>query len=289
RPERSWNTAGRMRLSRERLAHRGGLSIRSAEATQTFNGNVGAVFSGLTVSTSAGLTLTGTNLTGVIGSNAVSLGRGTLTLDNSGGNTSAGGGRISDSATLSFSGGKLALIGHSSGTSETVGVPTFTTFSNTVSVTSNSSSAPTTLTFNNTSGNISTSITTINFTGEGGILGAGGNNPAIKFATPLFTAPSSGLLTSSSGAESNLGRAIVTTGGDVNWAGYDPTNGIIALTNTPRDQTNLASAGLSERIGFAPTGPGTTTTLAANLTTAGVIKITPGATGQSLDLAPEEV
>ena len=70
----------------------------------------------------------------------------------------------------------------------------------------------------------------------------------------------------------------MTSGGDTNYAGYSTTTGIIPLSNVACDQNSLASAGTTERVGFAPTG---NTTLSGALSV-GVLKITPSTTGLTL-------
>ena len=150
-------------------------------------------------------------------------------------------------------------------------------------MTSNSTTAATSLNFGNGTAGTGFSLRgntseTVNFIGVGGTLGAGGTNPSITFTGTPFTGTNTGLLASSSGSDTTIGFGIVTTGGDTNWAGYSTATGIVALSNTPRDQTNLASAGATERVGFAPTA---NTTLSAALSV-GVLKITPGGTGLTL-------
>ena len=266
----------------------GGLNLSGGTGTtQTFTGNVTGLIGTVGINSGATFKLSGTgdSTSGVLGSNTgstttIALRGGTFAMDNSGGNTSATNGRLSDGAAFTFLGGTASLIGHSTGTSETVGTITLNAGAATIGVTSNSSSAPTTLTFTDTGSLRDSTAMTVDFVGNGGTLGAGGNNPAIKFTGTPFTGTNTGLLSNSAGSDTTIGWATVTTGGDTNWAGYNGSNGIIALTNVTRDQTNLSSAGSSERVGFAPSA---NTTLAAPLTI-GVIKITPATTGLSLNL-----
>ena len=170
------------------------------------------------------------------------------------------------------------MIGNSAGTSETAGAVTFNSSADTVSVTSNSSSAPTTLTFANAAGSLrgQTSMT-VNFVGAGGTLGGGGNNPTIKFTGTPYTGTNTHLLSNTSGSDTTIGWATVN---GTEWAGYDPTNGIVAVspTLTASDNTTLQTATSTKITLF---NPSTSQTLTGAVAT-GTLKMTPGASGLSL-------
>lgn len=262
----------------------GGLNLRGGNgATQTFAGDLTGLTGAIGVNSGAIFLLSGTgdSTSGVLGSGALAPRGGAITLDNSGGNTNATAGRISDAAAITFGGGSLNLIGNSAGTPETVGAVTFNAGLNTVSVTSNSTTAPTTLTFTDTGSLRDITSMSVNFAGAGGTLGAGGNNPAIKFTGTPFTGANTGLFANTPGSDTTIGFAIATTGGDTNWAGYSAANGVIALANISRDQTSINATATNERTLYAPTANGTLTANTMNAVT----KITPQADGLSLNAA----
>jgi hypothetical protein len=268
----------------------GGLNLRGDNGTtQIFNGNLTGLTGTIGINSGVTMTLSGTgdSVSGVLGASTgsatnIALRGGGFVLDNSGGNTNATNGRLSSGTVVTTLGGTLSLIGSSTGTSQSLGNLTLNAGAATINVTSNSSSNPTTLSFAN-SGNFSlraSTMMTVNFVGTGGTLGAGGNNPTIKFAGNPYTGNNTSLLANSAGSDTTIGFATVTTGGDTNWAGYSATTGIIPLSNTAQDQTNLGSATTTERVGYVPTG---NYALSGNLSV-GVLKITPGATGLNLNL-----
>jgi len=255
----------------------GGLNLRGGNGTtQTFTGNVTGLTGTLGVNSGATLALSGTgdSTSGVIGTTALSLRGGSITLDNSGGNTSAAAGRVANAATVAMNGGMLSLIGHSSGSAETVGSVTFNDGSHTVSVTNNGGTGAA-LTFSDSGSLRDSSAMTINFVGAGtGTLGTAGNNPRILFSgTPITItggnfAPLGMFANTATGA--TVGFATVN---GTEWAGYNATNGVIALTPTtsPTTAANLAALTDTSNALFSPTG----TVTASGAVTSGALKIVP--------------
>ena len=213
----------------------GGLNLRGANTTQTFTGNVSALagtvgISGVSLgsgSTSTGLTLSGSSaLTGATTNFA--LRGGTLTLDNTGGNTGAGAAtdRMLDSGAITTNGGTLSLLGNgTNGSSESAGGLTLNAGAATIGVTHNGGSGGTVLTlasFVRTSG----VGATINFTGSGGTLGTAGANPRIIFtAAPGLT----NSVIANSAASTKVGFATVN---GTDFAGYDNTLGVVPVSTT---------------------------------------------------------
>jgi len=253
----------------------GGLNLRGNNGTtQTFSGNATALTGTIGINSGATLLLMGTGSTsGVIGGSTIALRGGNFTMDNSGGNTSAAAGRLSDSATVTFLGGTFSLIGNSAGTSETVGAPTFSGGSNTISVTNNGGSGAQ-LTFTKAAGSWRDQTRmVINFVGAGtGTLGLAGNNPRItSTGTPTTitgggSAPFGMLSDTATGA--TVGWATVN---GTEWAGYG-ANGIIAVTpgGTSTTATDLGFLTAGSVAVFSPT-----TTVTSGPVTTGTLKITP--------------
>ncbi|MCY2974758.1 MAG: autotransporter-associated beta strand repeat-containing protein [Planctomycetota bacterium] len=254
----------------------GGLNLRGGNGTtQTFSGNLTALTGTIGINSGATMTLIGTgdSTSGVLGALALATRGGTLTLDNSGGNTSAATGRVADAAAVSMLGGRLQLIGNSAGSSETVGAVTFNDGANTISVTNNGGTGAQ-LTFTD-SGSLRDSLAmVINFASSGtGTLGAAGNNSRITFTgTPITitggtSAPLGMFANTATGA--TVGFATVN---GTEWAGYG-ANGVVALTPSaaPTTATNLAALTATSMAVFSPTA---TVTASGNVTT-GTLKITP--------------
>ena len=255
----------------------GGLNLRGGNGTtQTFSGNLTGLTGTFGINSGATMKLTGAgdNTSGVIGGTTIALRGGFFVMDNSGGNTSASAGRISDSAAFTFLGGTLSLIGSSSGTSETVGAPTFSAGYNTISVTNNGGTGAQ-LTFTRAAGSWRDATgMVINFVGSGtGTLGSAGNNPRIiSTGAPI---------TITGGTSAPLGMfANTATGATVGWATVNGTewagygaNGVVALTPnaTPTTAANLAALTATSMAVFSPTA----TVTASGAVTTGTLKITP--------------
>ena len=249
--------------------------------TETFTGDLTALAGNATVSTGATLVLSGTGSTaGVTGTTGLTLQGGSIVLDNTGGNTSAGAGRVSDTASITGGGGTLSLLGNSAGTTEAVGFFTMSTGATTISVTNNGGTGAA-LVFSNFGSIRNSTQGTLNFVGQGtGTLGAAGNNPRITFSGLTTNTTNGALANTSSATALTIGWARVN---GTNWAGVG-ANGVVALAETARDSSALPSAAAWEVTTFTPST--TTTTLSANLgtnTTPLLLKLTPSASGQSLD------
>ncbi|MDZ4848114.1 MAG: autotransporter-associated beta strand repeat-containing protein [Pirellulaceae bacterium] len=267
----------------------GGLNLRGGNGTtQTFNGNVTGLTGTIGINSGASVRLTGTgdSTSGVIGPNTgttttVALRGGTFAMDNSGGNTSATNGRLSDGNAFTFLGGTLSLIGHIAGTTETVGAYAMNSGSATVSVTNNGGTG-TALTFTDSGSLRDSTAGTVNFVGLGtGTLGAAGNAPRITFSGAINANTVNGALTSSASSATSVTYGWARVNG-TSWAG-NAANGIFALSETARNSATLASAAANEITTFTPSA--TTTTLTADLGTAAtslLLKITPSASGQTL-------
>jgi len=211
----------------------GGMNLRGTNV-QTFSstvsgltGTIGISGAGLgSGSTSAGLTLSGTAaLTGA--STDFALRGGTLTLDNTGGNTGAGAAtdRMLNGGAITANGGTLSLLGNATnGSTETAGAFTLNAGAATISVTHNGGSGGTVLTLASLA-RTSGIGGTINFIGTGGTLGAANGNPRIIFTAAPNTS-SSALVTTSA---PKVGFATVN---GTDFAGYDATNGVTALVAT---------------------------------------------------------
>lgn len=273
------------------IATTGGLTLQGANGTtQTLSGNATALTGTIAVHSGATLKLSGTGDTtsGVIGGSTIAVRGGTVTLDNGGGNTAAAAGRVSDTAAVTFLGGTLSLVGNSSGTSETVGTLTLNSGAATISVANNGGTGAV-LAFPNTSSLRASTSMTVNFVGNGGTLGSTGGNPRITFTGPIPTNTTNGMLANTSGASvQTIGWAVVN---GTSWAGIG-VNGIVALTDTARDSSNLSSAASWEKTSFSPAAA--TTTLSASLgtsatTSLGALKIGPTAAGQSLAIGTNNI
>lgn len=260
----------------------GGINLRGL-GTQTFNGNTTGIGGTIGVNSGPNFQLGGIGTTnGVIASTTIALRGGTVTLDNSGGNTSAATGRLSDTAAFTFLGGTFSLIGNSTGTTETVGTIALNSGAATISVTHNGGSGGTVLGFTDSGAIRDATGMTVNFVGNGGILGTAGSNPRITFSGALFTGTNTGLLSNANGSDASIGWALATTGGTTNWAGFDATNGIIALNNTlATDGAGINAAATTARLELQPSAATTSLVASKQL---GVLKISPTASGQSLDL-----
>ncbi|MCX6857361.1 MAG: hypothetical protein NTV80_20925 [Verrucomicrobia bacterium] len=236
----------------------GGLNLRGGNGTtQTFDGNLTGLTGTIGINSGVAMKLGGTGTTnGVIGGTTIALRGGSFVMDNSGGNSTAAAGRVSDSAAVTFLGGTLSLIGNSAGSSETVGAPTFSAGSNTITVTNNGGTGAQ-LTFTRAAGSWRDATgMVINFVGEGtGTLGASGNNPRIiSTGAPI---------TVTGGTVAPLGMfANTATGSTVGWATVNGTewagygaNGVVALTHnaTPTTAANLAALTAQSMAVFSPT------------------------------------
>lgn len=256
----------------------GGVNVRGANATQTFSGTVSGLtgsigISGVSLgsgSTSAGLTLTGTGaLTG--SGTSFALRGGTLTLDNTGGNTGAGSAtdRMLNSGALTTNGGTLALLGNATnGSTETAGALTLNAGAATFSVKHNGGSGGTVLTLASIARTSGVGAT-VNFVGIGGTLGAAGANPRILFTTAPNTTNSALVTTSAA----KVGFATVN---GTDFAGYDNTNGVVALTTTSVNGA-LSTAGTQNSLLT------TTSTIAGTTVSYNTLKILAGAAA-TLDL-----
>lgn len=262
----------------------GGMSLYGGNGTtQTFTGNLTGLANQATVSSGATMVLSGTGDTtsGVIGVPVVQIHGGAFALDNSGGNTGAATGRLGNATSVSI-GGMLSLIGHSSGTTETVGAWTLSVGSSTVSVTSNSGTGAT-LAFTDSGSLRNVTNGTVNFVGlgTGGELGSAANAPRITFSGAINANTVNGALSSTGSGATTVDYGWARVNG-TGWAG-NGANGIFALTEVPRNSATLGSAAINEITTFTPSTP--TTTLAGNLGVAGtplLFKITPSGAGQSL-------
>ncbi len=256
----------------------GGLNLRGADATQTFSGSVSGLTgtiglggaAGTGGATSAVLKLSGSAaLTGA--STTVELRGGTLELDNTGGNTGAGSStdRLLNSGAISANGGTLSLLGNAAnGSAETAGAFTVNAGSATISVAHNGGAGGTVLTLASLA-RTSGIGGTINFAGSGGTLGSTGANPRIIFtAAPNTT--NSALVTTSA---AKVGFATVN---GTDFAGYDATNGVTALSTTSVSGA-LSTAGTQNSL---LTGTGT---IAGSTVTYNTLKILAGASA-TLDL-----
>lgn len=256
----------------------GGLFLRGNNGTtQTFDGNLTGLTGTVGVNSGATLRLSGTGATtGVVGASTINPRGGTLTLDNSGGNTAAAAGRLSDAATVTFSGGTLSLLGHSSGTTETVG-PLTLRGAATISVT-HSGGGGTVLAFTDSGTLRDSTAMTVNFVGVGGTLGSAGANPRITFSGAVFTGTATGLLSDSAGSDTTIGWATVN---GTEWAGIG-ANGITALSPTVMSGTNtgIQSATSTSLVLFNPVA---SQTLTAAVTSA-TFKIEPGAGSLNLNI-----
>lgn len=258
-------------------------------ATQTFNGNVSGMTGAKTIFSGASMTLAGAGgaVDGAWGSGAISLRDGTLTLDNSAGNTSMAEGRIPDASALNFhgGGGTLSLIGSPTGTVETVGLLTAQSGPVTLRVSHQGGAGGTELRLSNGTNLAAQTSTTFDFVGVGGTLGTGGANPRIILGTVPFQNTTSGMLARAASGAATLSTGWAVVNGN-RWAGYDPVNGVVALADTARDSSTLEGAGAFELTAFAPSAA--STALTANLRTAasplGALKITPTGPGQSLEM-----
>ena len=113
------------------------------------------------------------------------------------------------------------------------------------------------LTFKTTA-TLTTTLGAVNFSGSGGTLGAGGNNPTIKLNGPK----TSGL----------IGPFATVNGTD--FAAYDLTNGVAAAGTASFASAGSTDAGLLTA----------TTTISGGNKTVASLKIAPSAAGQTLDL-----
>jgi fibronectin-binding autotransporter adhesin len=274
-----------------------GLNLRGANGTtQTLSGNATGLTGTVGVNSGATLTLTGAgdNTSGVLGANSgsgttVALRGGTFLMDNSGGNTAAANGRLSDATPFTFLGGKVSVVGNSAGTSETVGAITLNSGAATISITNNGGTGAQ-LTFTD-SGNLRDSTAmTVNFVGAGiGTLGGTGNNPRIAFSGTVPTNTSNGMLAGASSATAqSIGWAVAN---GTNWAGIG-ASGVVALSDSNRNSSTLSSAANWELTNFQPSVA--TTTLSANLGSSatislGALKISPTASGQMLAIGANNV
>lgn len=257
-----------------------GLSVYGAKgATQTLSGNATGVAGNATSTiSSATLRLTGGGDTtsGVLGTNAsngldFTMRGGKLLLDNSNGNTLATNGRLNNSDNFVSLGGTVAMIGHSSGSAETVNGLTMNAGGTTVQVTNTAGGTGAQLTFSAIS-RTSGVAGTINFVGDGsGTLGSAGDNPRVVFTSaPGLT---NGVI-ANSGGSGILGFATVN-GRD--FATYAAGTGVAAVSSTSVS-------------GALATAPTQNSVLTVNGSIAGAnvsyntLKIAPSAGGQSLDL-----
>lgn len=270
------------------LSTSGGLTLRGTGAVQTVSGNATALSGTVAVHATTVLQLSGTvDNDGVLGATSLAVRGGTLRLNNTAGNTGVGAGRIPDAAGISFLGGTLELLGHTTGTTETLGALTLNSGSATIRVEHNGGVDGTVLGFTGGGNLRSTLAMTVNFVGVGGTLGTAGGNPRIVFSSGVNSQTINGLLTTtSSGTTTTYGWARVN---DTSWAGYGP-NGIVAMPETSRDSATLKDAAAWEITTFVPSL--TTTSLTAQLgfaTNPLVLKISPTAAGQSLSLAGNSI
>jgi autotransporter-associated beta strand protein len=269
----------------------GTMSIRGL-ATQTFTGNTAGIAGPVAVAgtntggsgPSNGLTLAG-NATLANTGNSITLRGGQLTLDNTDVNLSTRLGTAAGNTVQFHGGGALSLIGNVAGTTQNTGALTFQSGQHTIGVTVPSgASVGSQLGFNNGAANFSLRNRTdigINFVGSGGVLGTAGTNPRIVFTgggVP-FTNTTNGMLADSSTATTKTTGWAIVNGTD--WAGYNTTTGIVALPNTLRDSSNIASSTTSELTEFQPN---LTVTTPSGTVSAQALKIVPPAIGQSLAL-----
>ncbi|MCE9533589.1 MAG: hypothetical protein K8T89_21060, partial [Planctomycetes bacterium] len=258
----------------------GGMNVRGSNGTtQTFNGNLTALTGTIGVNSGATVRLTGTgdSTSGVIGVSTLALRGGTITLDNSAGDTSAANGRVVDTASLTFAGGTLSLIGSSSGTTEIVGNINLNDGAATISVTNNGGTG-TQLTITDSGSLRDSTKMTVNFVGIGGTLGSAGNNPRIAFS-------GSGVFTGTGGLFSNTLAATTIGWATVNgteWAGINGSSAVVIVTPTltAADNTTLQTATSTSITLF---NPSSNQSLSGTVSTA-TLKITPTTTGLSLDL-----
>jgi fibronectin-binding autotransporter adhesin len=262
----------------------GGLNLRGANGTtQTLSGNLTGLTGTVGINSGATIRLSGTGnaTSGVLGSSALATRGGTLTLDNSGGNTSATAGRIADTAAVTMLGGTLSLIGNSAGTTETVGTFAMNSGSSTISVTNNGGTGAV-LAFTDSGSLRDSTSGTLNFIGLGtGTLGSAGNAPRITFSGALNANTVNNALTSTASGSTSVTYGWARVNG-TSWAG-NGANGIVALAEVTRNSATLGAAAANEITTFTPSN--TTTTLAAGLgaaTTPLLLKITPSGSGQSL-------
>ena len=213
----------------------GGLNLRGAGAVQTFSGTLSGLTGAIGIngvslgsgSTSTVLKLSGSGaLTGT--GTTLELRGGALTLDNTGGNTGVGSttDRLLNGGAISALGGTLSLLGNATnGSLETVGAFTLNAGAATISVTHNGGSGGTALTLASFARTPAVGAS-LNFVGSGGTLGTAGANPRIIFTSaPGLT---NSVIANSAGSD-KVGFATVN---GTDFAGYDNTLGVVAVTTT---------------------------------------------------------
>jgi fibronectin-binding autotransporter adhesin len=254
-------------------------------ATQTFNGNTTALRGTVSVHGRAGLTLAGTGnaTSGAISATSIVLRGGTLTLDNTGGNTQNAVGRLSDAALLRMvGGGTLRLVGNAAdGSTENLklevtggAAQVFFSGAHTIRVDHNGGAGGTVLGFDAGAANFTlrpVAGMTVDFVGTGGALGAAGANPRIVFtgAGQPVIGTVTGLLSDASGSDAAVGWATVN---GTEWAGHG-ANGIVAVapTRTSGTAAGIQAATATDLVVFNPSSNQTLT----GSVTAATFKITP--------------
>lgn len=192
------------------------------------------------------------------GTTAVSLNRGTLTLDNTG---TANIERINNAAPVTLAAGTVRLLGAAASSTETLGNVTLNAGQSTISVANNT--AASTLALGTITRNANGAV---NFTATGGTLGAGGANPAITTTSGNDATGILGTWATVNGAD----WATVGANGITAYSGYaalsDGTGGPITDTNNSRltgSQTQVGSV-TTNSLKIAPSGAGQALALGAN-------------------------
>ncbi|MEX0642811.1 MAG: autotransporter-associated beta strand repeat-containing protein [Pirellulales bacterium] len=255
----------------------GNLDLRFGnDAVQTFSGNVSTVRfdGGLSVSRGATLKLTGTGGNGELTGHsfAITMRGGKILLDNSGGNTTGGTttNRLDNANSVTFLGGTIAMVGSSSGSTETLAGLTMNAGAASVQVTNTAGGAGAQLTFSSF-GRGSGLAGTINFVGDGnGTLGSAGDNPRIVFTSAPGT--TNGVI-ANSGGSGILGFATVN---GTDFASYGADGVVAVSTTTVSGALTSASTQNSSLNNNA--------TIGASDVVYNTLKIAPSAGGQSLDL-----
>jgi autotransporter-associated beta strand protein len=264
-----WNFTSAGSLTQFRLGAAG-------PVTHTFNGSslLGGA-NGLVIDVEHGTTLALAGAsTAPNDTVALNIHGGTFRLDNSlVNNTNRIGVRTSNGQGVFLFGGTLDFVGNANGSTETIEILKLTPSFSRVNVENHSTTAPTVLTFSAFDRPLASAINFAN-TGPVGTLGAAGNNPRI-----MLTGQAAGF----------MGSWATVNGAEL--AVYDTVNGVRAAVNADFAQvytttigTNLAQGEFGALNQSAGT-PNVTWSGAAGAGTGAVLRILPGASGQSLTFA----
>jgi fibronectin-binding autotransporter adhesin len=225
------------------------------------------------VGTSSTLTLTGNTVVNTGTAAAISLLGGTLVLDNSG--TTPTVQRFTGSGSISFvGGGTLEFVSAAGGSSFSglTGIVQLASGDGTIRLDQTNASGQLVVQFGSLVRATTASTIDLLNVGQGTLGGTGASDPRVFFTTaPGLT---NGVIANSAGSAA-LGYAIVN-GSD--FAGYDATRGVIAVTSTEVSGALTTDPTLNANL----TG---NATIAASTTVAyNTLKISPSAAGQSLSI-----